>query len=304
MYGGLLISLHIAFFSAAAQSNTPSEWKGTVPRGQFLSDSTKVGNPIQYVLSLKHPSDMEIIFPDSAFDFSPFEWIKKEYFPTRTDAAGSTDSVIYTLTSFSTDSVLRLRLPIYIIASQDCTAVYAEPDSVFLQRLITARSDSLQPKSNTAYYPVQPYFNVGNFMALLIGISMLALLIYLAFGKRINRQYKLYRMGREHSSFRHDYEKLTRHMKPDTAVNTIENAVILWKNYMEQLEDKPFSSYTTKEILEIIPNQQLAEALQHTDRIIYGQMSADQSVRSIRILAYIAKRTYIEKRTFLEKQKA
>lgn len=59
-------------------------------------------------------------------------------------------------------------------------------------------------------------------------------------------------------------------MSPDLAVQTIENAVILWKRYMEELEDKPFSTYTTKEIVEVMPNQQLAEALQHTDRIIYG----------------------------------
>jgi hypothetical protein len=98
----------------------------------------------------------------------------------------------------------------------------------------------------------------------------------------------LYRMGREHSHFRNAFEKLTRSIKPDNAVVTVENAVILWKKYMEVLEEKPFSTYTTKEIIEIIPNQQLAQALQHTDRI----------------LAYIAKRTYIEKKAYIEKQKA
>jgi hypothetical protein len=301
VYSLLLIIATLVF--AQAQTNTPSAWKGIIPYGKFLSDTIKVGMPVQYVLSLTHPPDMEIIFPDSSYNFTPFEWVKKEYFPTRTDATGSTDSVVYILTTFETDSLQKLSLPVFIIASQDCTAVYASIDSVYLQRLITSPADTLQPVTNTEYFPVELYFNYTNLLAILVGVSMLSLLVYLAFGKRIGKLYKLYRMGREHSHFRNDYERLTRNMSPDQAVHTIENAVILWKRYMEELEDKPFSTYTTKEIIEVMPNQQLAEALQHTDRIIYGQMSAEQSLRSIRILAYIAKRSYIEKRTYLEKQK-
>jgi hypothetical protein len=110
-------------------------------------------------------------------------------------------------------------------------------------------------------------------------------------------------MGREHASFRNAFDKLTNNDNSNQAVHTIENALILWKKYMELLEEKPFSTYTSKEILELIPNQQLAEALQHTDRIIYGQMSTSESARSTQVLAHIAKRLYIEKRTFIEKQK-
>jgi hypothetical protein len=128
-------------------------------------------------------------------------------------------------------------------------------------------------------------------------------LINLAFGKRIRRQIKLYSISREHSQFRSTFDKLTRNIQAGNAVNNVENAVILWKNYMESLEDKPFSTYTTKEIIEVIPNEQLAAALQHTDRIIYGQMASDESVRYTRILAYVAKRSYIEKRVSIEKQK-
>jgi hypothetical protein len=298
-----LIFLLASLLPARAQTNNPSSITSILPQGKFLSDSIKVGMPVQYVLSLKHPPDMEIIFPDSNFDYAPFESIQKDFFPTRTDQSGSTDSVVYTLTTFETDTVQKLRLPVYIIASQDCTAVYAGMDSVYLQRLITFSADTLQPVADTDYFPVELYFNYNYFFAILLGVSMLSILIYLAFGKRIRKLYKLYRMGREHSHFRNDYEKLTRNMSPDLAVQTIEHAVILWKKYMEELEDKPFSTYTTKEIIEVMPNQQLAEALQHTDRIIYGQMSAEQSIRSMRILAYIAKRSYIEKRTYLEKQK-
>jgi hypothetical protein len=73
---------------------------------------------------------------------------------------------------------------------------------------------------------------------------------------------------------------------------------------MEWLEEKPFSTYTTKEIIEILPDQGLAEALQETDRVIYAQMPSENSFRSVRTLEYIALRRYREKRTMMENSKA
>ena len=288
---------------AIAQEANSSTWKGTVPQGKFLADSIKLGLPVKYVLSLKHPADMEVIFPDSAYNFFPFEFLEKQYFPTRTDHTGSLDSVIYTLTSFETDILQRLRLPVFIIMNQDCTAVYSAYDTVQLQHLITAKVDSLKPKININYRQVELYFNYTNFLLIVFGISLLTGIVYIFFGKRIRREYRLYRMGREHANFRNAFGKLTRSISAEQGVHTVENAVILWKKYMELLEEKPFSTYTSKEILEIIPNQQLAEALQQTDRIIYGQMNNQASTRYTQVLAHIAKRSYIEKRTFLEKQK-
>lgn len=298
---GIIVCTNIQ--KVICQEANSSTWKGTVPQGKFLADSIKIGLPVKYVLRLKHPADMEVIFPDSTYNFSPFEFLAKQYFPTRTDQTGSLDSVVYTLTSFETDILQRLRLPVFIIMNRDCTTVYSTYDTVRLQHLITAKIDSLQPKVNTSYRQVKLYFNYTNFLLIVLGISLLTVLVYIFFGKRIRREYALYRMGREHASFRNTFEKLTKNIHSDQAVHTIENAVILWKKYMELLEERPFSTYTSKEILEIIPNQQLAEALQQTDRIIYGQMNTSESARYTDVLAYIAKRSYIEKRAFVEKQK-
>jgi hypothetical protein len=286
-----------------AQPRHPVTWQGTRPTGKFLTDSIKVGFPVKYALSLRHPADMEIIFPDSTYDYAPFGWVSKEYFPTRTSLSGSLDSVVYTLTSFELSKVQRLAMPVYIISRNDCTAVFADPDSVFLYSMIPVQADTLLPKSNLDYMPVQTYFNYGYTLLVIAGIVLALLFINIAFGKRIRRLIKLYSISRDHSQFRSAFDRLTRNIQAGNAVSNVENAVILWKNYMESLQDKPFSTYTTKEIIEIIPNEQLAAALQHTDRIIYGQMASDESVRYTRILAYVAKRSYIEKRLSIEKQK-
>jgi hypothetical protein len=286
-----------------AQNQPQAGWQGIQPAGKFLSDSIKIGYPVGYSLSLKHPADMEVIFPDSSYQFPGFEWIGKEYFPTRTTESGSLDSVVYTFTSFNLDSIQSLALPIYIITQTDCTAVFARPDSVYLQSMLSSSPDSLAPKTNLAYVPVRTYYNYGYTLLIVAGIALVLLLINIAFGKRIRRLIKLYAISREHSQFRSAFDRFTKNVQADNAVGNVENAVILWKNYMESLENKPFSTYTTKEIIEVIPNQQLAQALQHTDRIIYGQMASEESIRYTRILAYVAKRSYIEKRAFIEKQK-
>ncbi|MDO1448668.1 hypothetical protein Q0590_20495 [Rhodocytophaga aerolata] len=299
----LILKFVMAQTMPALAQEQPVAWQGTQPIGKFLSDTLKIGYPIGYSLSLKHPADMEVIFPDSSFQYAGFEWLGKDYFPTRTDESGSLDSVVYTLASFSLDSVQYLSLPIYIITQTDCTAVFAKPDSVYLHTMVHSPPDSLAAKTNLNYVPVRTYYNYGYTLLLVTGIVLALLLINLAFGKRIRKLIKLYSISREHSQFRSAFDRFVKNVQTEDAVGNVENAVILWKNYMESLENKPFSTYTTKEIIEVIPNQQLAEALQHTDRIIYGQMASEESIRYTRILAYVAKRSYIEKRAFIEKQK-
>jgi hypothetical protein len=44
-----------------------------MPRGKFLEDSIRIGEPVRFILSFKYPMDFEVIFPDFLYDFSPFE---------------------------------------------------------------------------------------------------------------------------------------------------------------------------------------------------------------------------------------
>lgn len=274
-------------------------------RGTFLSDSVKIGKPIRYALTLRHSSRIEVVFPDSAYPFSPFEYVGKQFFPTHTDLKGlSVDSVVYTLTTFSIDSVQPLSVPVYVVGKGDCTRIYTEADTVILHQLIRQSPGQLPLKVNTAYVRVPQQTNYL-FVAVLGGaIMFFGLLVYSLFGKRIGKRYKLFRMGRHHRGFMGAYEKLIRRGRQQADVATVENAVVLWKEYMEWLEEKPFSTYTTKEITELIPDSTLAEALQDTDRVIYAKMPSETSFRSMRTLEYIAARRYREKKALLESLKA
>jgi hypothetical protein len=302
MAGLLLTVIVLCMPRLAGAQDTGSAWQGTRPRGEFLGDTTKIGYPVQYALSLKHPADMEVIFPDSNHTFAPFEWIGKQYFPTRTDESGSTDSVVYTLATFQLDSVQTLSLPIYIIHASDCTAVYAPRDTIRIQHVLTAAADTASHalRVNTHYQTIPKQFN---YPYVLIGLALAGLLglgIFAFFGARIKRQYTLLQMSREHAVFSSSFDRITRRMRQDNSVTNVEKAVVLWKKYMESLEDKPYSTYTTKEIIAELPSRQLAEALQNTDRIIYGQIESNESIHFTRVLANVARRAYVERKTALE----
>ncbi|MDJ1471449.1 hypothetical protein QNI19_28545 [Cytophagaceae bacterium DM2B3-1] len=266
------------------------------PHGKFLVDSAKIGLPIRYTLSFRHPAEMQVIFPDSGYNFSPFEWDHKDYFPTRTDAKGSIDSVVYTFTTFNIAPIQKLQLPVYIVQQKDCTTVYATIDSVVVQQLLGQPSRFLSPKTNVEYIPVPQTLDYRLILAIILASGLLILLLYLLFGRQIKRQYRLYRLWREHRSFVSHYEKLRRKVRQQKETSAVEMTVVLWKQYMELLHNKPYSSYTTKEITEIISNSKLSDSLQIADRAIYGNSMPEEIYGALRNLQMTAESFYKRKR--------
>ncbi|MDJ1484692.1 hypothetical protein QNI16_29605 [Cytophagaceae bacterium YF14B1] len=266
------------------------------PHGKFLVDSAKIGLPIRYTLSFRHPAEMQVIFPDSGYNFSPFEWDHKDYFPTRTDAKGSIDSVVYTFTTFNIAPIQKLQLPVYIVQQKDCTTVYATIDSVVVQQLLGQPSRFLSPKTNVEYIPVPQTLDYRLILVIFLASGFLLLLLYLLFGRQIKRQYRLYRLWREHRSFVSHYEKLRRKVRQQKETSAVEMTVVLWKQYMELLHNKPYSSYTTKEITEIISNSKLSDSLQIADRAIYGNSMPEEIYGALRNLQTTAEAFYKRKR--------
>src|SRR5688500_16263838 len=82
-------------------------------RGGFFLDSLRVGDQTGFYLTATYPSNLNIIFPDSTFNYHPFEFNKKRYFPTQTTDGKSYDSVIYYLSTFEVDRIQQLSLPVF-----------------------------------------------------------------------------------------------------------------------------------------------------------------------------------------------
>ncbi len=292
----LLITFLFTVISLEVIAQIPS-W--TPPKGKFLSDSIKVGLPVKYALSYRHKATVDIFFPDSSYNFAPFELVNRAYFPTITDQNGSLDSVVYTLISFEVSPIQELSLPVYVRAKKDCTRVFAPMDKVILESIISTESDidTMSLEKDTHLIPIKQQVNVPLILLVFIALSVLAALIFWFFGKPIRRQIQLFNFKRRYDDFQKLFQRLSRGTDDaQKRLENIEKAVVLWKKYIERLENKPFTTFTTKEILDNLEDNRLSDALREIDATVYGGVYSNKTIASLRILQELAEGLYLEHR--------
>jgi hypothetical protein len=293
------------FHYLSAQPPAPA----TIPSGRFLTDSFEVGRPFRYALSFRHPVNEDVLFPDSTV-FAPFVVREKAYLPTRSDAEISTDSAVYTLVLFETRPQLTLRVPLYVVGGTDCTLVYSSVDTVFFRsRLPTARLDTLRLQTDTQIIPLRQELNYPLLVFVLGGLGMLGGLIYALFGRLITRQLRLFRLRQRHRTFLREYNRIVQQIRVEASAEGAYQAIIRWKNYLQQVEQQPYASMTTPELVERIsmrdvalPNIQgrsVLEALRTVDRMIYGGTYSNQADESLDLLREVAVAIYEQRRTTL-----
>src|SRR6187549_3906460 len=112
-------------------------------RAGFFADSLEVGEETKFYLSATYPSKLTVLFPDSTFNFAPFEYEDKKYFATQTTDSISYDSVIYVLSTFEIEKVQTLSLPVYAITNSDSVEFNSNRDTIMLAELVTGVPDSI-----------------------------------------------------------------------------------------------------------------------------------------------------------------
>jgi hypothetical protein len=244
-------------------------------RGSFLSDTVKIGEQTAFYLSAKYPSSQDVLFPDSTYDFAPFEFDHKKYFATTTKDGVSYDSTLYFISTYEIDSIQYLNLPVYVIQNGDCTAYYSDKDHVYLKALVKSVPDSISTEklpliASTQYQKVNFDFNFL-IVSIVLGIVIVILiLLWIFFGKRITRYLKARRLQKRHMAFIASYTKIVKDARTAFSAATTEHALVLWKKYMEQLEERPYTKLTTREILSFQSDNTLIQNLKNIDRAIYG----------------------------------
>ena len=103
-------------------------------------------------------------------------------------------------------------------------------------------------------------------------------------------------MQRQHLDFVRTFTRLNRTARERDSTEDAEKAVVIWKDYLEKIEKKPFATYTTREIVDNIPDEALEEALKTMDRIIYGQVKSKKMEPSLEVLKNVAQRIYQRQR--------
>jgi hypothetical protein len=265
----LLIFFSLFFTGAQAQQLLP-------PSGSFSKDSVYLGELLRYTLVHRHPAAQEVILPDSTFDFSPFELVRQDFYPTATRAGISTDSAVYTLRTFETQPVQELVLPAIVLQGTDTLQVFARPQSVVLRQLVQAVSEPLNLRTQTTLAPIEKRFDWPILLLWIVTIAALITLIWLIFGQAIKTKYQLYRLRKDHLYFNSRYNShVDRFVKTGTPTS-MEKAVALWKNYLTRLERSAINSFTTKEIVEYYnDDEQVNLALRFCDKAIYGNVTAE-----------------------------
>jgi hypothetical protein len=264
------------------------------PKGKFLSDSVRIGEPVAYSLVLKYPRSMQIIFPDSNYNYFPFELIEKKISNTKSDSIYSYDSTTYLLSTFELDLVQHLALPVFVISEFDSIPIQAETDSIFLKELVPLASDTLALMENTVYREVEleinyPYILIGLAIAVAIFVS-----IYLIFGKKIEEKIRLYKLRKSHKRFKEKYARLLEELKRDN-LSYPEEILITWKEYMEELEKQPYTKQTSKEIVLNSDNEVLKNSLKSIDRSIYGNIRDQHLIQSFENLSEYSEARFINK---------
>jgi hypothetical protein len=266
-------SLFLLAFWTTARSQTVRV------HGYFATDSAAIGQVIPYILTASYPRDKQVLFPDTTYSFAPFEPARKTYFPTRSTTETSYDSVVYFVSTFEIDSIQQLTLPVFVVQPKDCVAVYPTADSIRMRYRVTMPLDSISAdklplKANTAYQRVQWIFN---YPILLIATGVLivaALVSWLVFGKRIRKYFALRRLNRNYALFVNQFGRALDKVSANGSPGNAEEALVLWKAYMEGLVEFPFTKSTSREILRKFANNGLGSALRTIDRGIYGSYGA------------------------------
>jgi hypothetical protein len=253
------------------------------PKGQFLQDSMAIGEPIQYSLSVRYPVEFQILMPDSLFDYAPFEYTAKQYFPTKTDSIESFDSVIYILSSFEIDKVQMLKMPVFLVKGNDSTAIYTEVDSLFLKEQITVLSDSLTMKTDAIITKLDKDFNYPYLIAFLIALSIVALLIIIIFGKKLRKKWRIWRLNKRHAKFRILFQEKLSSVE-EMPAGKIEKLLYTWKKHAEFVSGSPYAKLTSKEINQIQKNDDLYEHLKSIDKTIYSSKGRQNATEAFQFL--------------------
>jgi hypothetical protein len=266
------------------------------PAGLFQLDSIKIGEPVNFIFYFKHRPGDEVIFPDSTYNFKPFEFVGKQFFMTKTANGWSRDSVVYTLRSFSIDPVQTLSLPVFLLRQHDTLTIASEPQEVYVKQLVTGVPDPQQLKSHTRLAPIEKRFNLAYWL-IGAGLVILALLLFWRiFGQQLIIRYRLYVLRKHHNLFISKYNAFIDQFNRSESLQTIEQAITLWKNYLTELEGNAINSFTTREIAAFYnEDEDVSTALRLFDKAIYGNIVSDKSSETIiafYLLHHFADRRY------------
>ena len=168
--------------------------------------------------------------------------------------------------------------------------VYSDTAKVKLKSLVKA-ADLSNPKTkiSTGFFNVPLDFNYPKVLYLIVIIGFGLILLWAVFGKLFNRIFRLWQFQQKHKKFVSSYKKLG---KSSDNIENVGKGLVKWKNHLEWLLKKPYSTMTTSEITKNLNNPRLEEALKEFDLAIYGGILSNHIPFAFNILFDFAAETF------------
>lgn len=259
--------------------------------GYFTKDSARLGERVGYVLKASYPQAAQLIFPDSAFDFSPFVFLDKKTFVSATTEGITQDSAVYFLSNFSLEPSSYLALPVYELNRYDSITHYTTDAELKLKLNLDSIPEQLQFKENNVYQPLDKPFNWFVFISIIGGILLVFGILFFVFAERIKRLFRKNRERLRWIQFERKWKKLSDLLQQKPNQSTADEAIGLWKGYMEHLRAQPIQEWTSSEIAAALDDKEVFKALRTIDMIIYAGAEGDTSAATSYLLE-VAKANY------------
>ena len=234
----------------------------------FLDKEITIGDSIKLVSVIQYPKEIELIQPDSSYKFFPFTFIKKKNFQSKLNQELIFDSTLYFLRSFEIDSIQFIKLNSFILKENDSLEISSNFDTVYFRSLVENVDQNI--KMNLSYNNILSILNTYRLTLYSITFILSIFIFYLIFRKKIIQYIRKRKVLKNHNLFKVEFEKLNKQFKLDSNKKNLEKILLKWKRYMENLSLIPYSSMTSKEIIEFTDDMNLIESLRYLDKIIYS----------------------------------
>ncbi len=255
-----------------------------------------LGEPVDIYLVYEHAPELSVLFPDTSFNFEPFELIGRKYFPTITENGISKDCTIYQARLFDIVGNPTLTIPVYILSNGDSISIYPPPVSFKLHELLPELPEHPVLKESDHWENIEHKTNFPLIIVSFLAIISLLILAFHFLGQPILRRIRIYNIIQNHRSFVARFEKFERVYATKRNTEALKNLLSLWKDYLGAIENKPIATYTSTEITELFRKEDLKDALIVIDRAIFGGITSGAVMTAIGSLKKFANARYINRK--------
>lgn len=252
--------------------------------GYFTQDSAQLGERVGFVLKVSYPQSAQLIFPDSTFDFAPFVFLEKKTFISMTTDGVTQDSALYFLSNFSLEPSSYLSLPVFELARYDSITHFTNEAELKLKLNLDSIPEQLQFKENNVYQALEKPFNWFVFGTVLGGILLAMGILFFVFAERIKHLFWKNREKIRWIQFERKWKKLAELLQQNPNQTLADEAIGLWKGYLEHLRSQPIQEWTSSEIAAALEDKEVFKALRSIDMLIYAGGEGDTSAATSYLL--------------------